>query len=450
MQDRAALILAAGQGTRMKSEVPKVLHKVGGRAMLDWSIDLARKSGCRRIIVVVSAGSEALQDHVTRELGEGSFVIQDPPMGTGHAVQAGEQVLQDFDGDLIVLYGDCPLIPETAVNDLFSELASGADLGVLGFEAEEPGAYGRLIQTADGRLEGIVEAKEASAEQLTIKLCNSGVMAGARELMFDLLSKVTNDNAKGEYYLTDIVGLANEAGRVCRAVTCDEQDVMGVNSRVELAQAEAVFQAKRRETFLREGVTMTAPETVFFSYDTTIGNDVEIEPNVVFGTGVEVEAGARVRAFSHLEGAIVRTGAEVGPYARLRPGAEIGEKARIGNFVEVKNTTVGKGAKANHLAYLGDGSVGAGANIGAGTIFCNYDGFLKYRTEIGAEAFIGSNSALVAPVSIGERAIVGSGSVITQNVSDDALALGRGKQVEKPGWSKGFREQKQREKSSKR
>ncbi|QYJ00417.1 bifunctional UDP-N-acetylglucosamine diphosphorylase/glucosamine-1-phosphate N-acetyltransferase GlmU [Thalassovita mediterranea] len=450
MKDRAALILAAGQGTRMKSDLPKVLHQVGGRAMLDWSIDLARRSGCSRIIVVVSAGSQVLQDHVTKVLGEGAFVIQDPPMGTGHAVQAGEQALSGFDGDLIVLYGDCPLIPETAVNDLFGELANGADVGVLGFEAEEPGAYGRLIQSADGRLEGIVEAKEASEEQLAIKLCNSGVMAGARKFVFELLSKVTNDNAKGEYYLTDIVGLANEAGRVCRAVTCDEEDVLGVNSRVELAQAEAVFQKKRRGALLRDGVTMTAPETVFFSHDTKIANDVVIEPNVVFGTGVEVETGARIRAFSHLEGAIVRTGAEVGPYARLRPGAEIGEKARIGNFVEVKNTSVGKGAKANHLAYLGDGSVGAGANIGAGTIFCNYDGFLKYRTEIGADAFIGSNSALVAPVTIGERAIVGSGSVITDNVSDDALALGRGKQVEKPGWSKGFREQKQREKSSKR
>lgn len=450
MQDRAALILAAGQGTRMKSELPKVLHKVGGRAMLDWSIDLAKRAGCSRIIVVVSAGSQQLQQHVTNVLGEDAFVIQDPPLGTGHAVRAAEDALKDFAGDLIILYGDCPLIPETAVSALFDELSGKADLGVLGFEAEEPGAYGRLIKNANGNLEGIVEAKEASPEQLAINLCNSGVMAGACDLVFDLLSKVTNDNAKGEYYLTDIVGLAHAAGSLCRAVTCDEDDVLGVNSRVELAAAEAIFQAKTRNAFMKAGVTLTAPETVFFSYDTEIGADVTVEPNVVFATGVQVQSKARIRAFSHLEGAQVRSGAEIGPYARLRPGADIGENARIGNFVEVKNTAVGEGAKANHLAYLGDGAIGPGANIGAGTIFCNYDGFLKYRTSIGAGAFIGSNSALVAPVSIGQGAIIGSGSVITNDVSPDALALGRGQQVEKPGWAKSFREKKKREKSSKR
>jgi len=448
MKDRAALILAAGQGTRMKSQLPKVLHKVGGRAMLDWSIDLARKAGCERIITVVSAGSDRLQAHVTDVLGEDAFVIQDPPLGTGHAVMAAEDALQGFEGDLIVLYGDCPLIPEEAVSALFEELDRSADLGVLGFEAADPGAYGRLVEDGAGNLQRIVEAKEASPEELAIKLCNSGVMAGSSKKMFALLSKVTNDNAKGEYYLTDLVSIARDEGSSCRAVRCDEEDVLGVNSRVELAEAEAVFQRKRRQALMHSGVTLIAPETVFFAFDTEIEEDVLIEPNVVFGPGVKVHSGVTIRAFSHLEGAVVHSGAEIGPYARLRRGAEIGEQARIGNFVEVKNTVIGQGAKANHLAYLGDGAIGAGANIGAGTIFCNYDGFLKYKTVVGANAFVGSNSALVAPVSIGEGAYVGSGSVITQDVSPDALAIARGRQTEKAGWADDFRTKKQAEKSS--
>ena len=339
-----------------------------------------------------------------------------------------------------MLYGDTPLIPASAVEALFEEIENGAAVGVLGFEARDAGAYGRLIINESGDLDAIVEAKEATSEQLEVSFCNSGVMAAKSTTMFDLLDKVTNDNAKGEYYLTDIVGLARAAGGTCRAVSCDEDDVLGVNSRVELAEAEAAFQAKMRQELLIAGVTMTAPETVFFSHDTIIESDVTLEPNVVFGPGVTVRSGAKVRAFSHLEGADVAGGCEIGPYVRLRPGAVLETGAKIGNFVEVKNTRLGEGAKANHLAYLGDGDVGAGANIGAGTIFCNYDGFLKYKTKVGAGAFVGSNSSLVAPVSIGDGAFVGSGSVITKDVEPNGLAVARGRQMQKSGWATSFRD----------
>ncbi len=440
MSKRAAIILAAGQGTRMKSDLPKVMHHVGGRAMIDWSIELAQAAGCSRIVVVCSPAQDALQQHVRARLGENAVAIQDPPLGTGHAVQAGDAALADHDGPLVVLYGDTPLIPVDVVEALFDEIARGAAVGVLGFEAREPGAYGRLIRNATGDLTAIVEAREASAEQLAVRLCNSGVMAADKGHMFALLSQVTNDNAKGEYYLTDIVGLARAEGGVCKAVRCAEADVLGVNSRAELAAAEAAFQTRRRAELMREGVTLVAPETVFFAHDTEIGRDVVIEPNVVFGPGVRVASGARLRAFSHLEGASVAAGAVVGPYARLRPGAVLEENAHVGNFVEIKNARLGAGAKANHLSYLGDGDVGAGANIGAGTIFCNYDGVFKHRTQIGANAFIGSNSALVAPVKIGEGAYVGSGSVVTQDVPADGLAVARGRQMLREGWAHAFRE----------
>ncbi|RIJ15513.1 bifunctional UDP-N-acetylglucosamine diphosphorylase/glucosamine-1-phosphate N-acetyltransferase GlmU [Henriciella mobilis] len=450
MTERAAIILAAGQGTRMKSSLPKVLHRIGGRAMLDWSIDLARKVGCSRIITVISPSQPDLRAHVEAELGADAIAIQDPPLGTGHAVRSAEAALKGFVGDVIVLYGDTPLIPASAVQSLFEALEEGGAVGVLGFRAANPGAYGRLVTSAGGDLEAIVEAKDASPEQLAIDLCNSGVMAVRAERLFRLLSKVNNNNQKGEYYLTDIVALARKEGSTCKTVTCEERDVQGVNSRLELAKAEADFQDRRREELMTDGVTLVAPQTVFLSYDTIIEPDVTVEPNVVFGPGVHIRTGAMIRAFSHLEGANVEEGAEIGPYARLRPGAFIGKKAKIGNFVEVKKTRVGPGAKANHLSYLGDGDIGANANIGAGTIFCNYDGFLKYQTKIGENAFIGSNSALVAPVRIGNGAIVGSGSVIVENVSDDALALGRGRQVEKPGQAKAFREKKAAEKAARK
>lgn len=443
---RAAVILAAGRGERMKSPTPKVLHRVGGRPMIDHAIDAAQAAGCVPIIVVVGDHSPAVRAHVAARLGEEAVVVQDRPLGTAHAVLAAREPLSGFAGDVLVTYGDVPLLTAKAISPLFDARGAGAEVAVLGFEPTDAGAYGRLVLAADGSLERIVEAKEATAAQLAIALCNSGVLAIDVPLLFDLLGRVGNANAKGEYYLTDIVGFARGDGRTCRVALADPETVAGVDSQAMLAAAEAAFQRRRREALLSDGVTMPAPETVHLSWDTAIAAGTNIEPYVIFGPGVTVEAGALIRAFSHLEGAVVRAGAIVGPYARLRPGADIGEAAHIGNFVEVKKVTVGRGAKANHLAYLGDGAVGAGANIGAGTIFCNYDGFDKFQTRIGEGAFIGSNSALVAPVTIGEGAYTGSGSVITRDVAADALALGRGSQVEKPGWAAAFRDRKRREK----
>jgi len=443
MHKRAAVILAAGQGTRMRSSTPKVLHAVGGRAMLDRAIDAAQALGCDPIVVVVGAHSPEVGEHVEKRLGKGSTALQDPPLGTGHAVRSAEAALKDFDGDVVISFADVPLLDDTAMSALFTVREEGADVAVLGFHAHDPGAYGRLVMGIGDDLAAIVEAKEATSEQLHINLCNSGVMALPARLLFELLAEVTNDNAKGEYYLTDIVALARARRLHCRVAIAAEEDVMGVNSQVELAMAESIFQHRRRGDLLEAGVSMVAPETVFFAYDSDIAGGVLIEPNVVFGPGVTVEAGAKIRAFSHLEGCTVREGAEIGPYARLRPKADIGPRAKVGNFVEVKNVTMGAGAKANHLAYLGDGEVGAKANVGAGTIFCNYDGFGKARTIVGEGAFIGSNSSLVAPVTIGAGAYVGSGSVVTKDVAPDALALERSDQVEKPGWAKKFRAAKQ-------
>ena len=435
---RAAVILAAGQGTRMRSPTPKVLHKVGGRMMLDRAIDAAQAAGCARIVVVAGAHSPQVAAHAKARLGEGAVAIQDPPLGTGHAVLAAKAALADFDGDVLVSYADTPLLDAAAVTPLFERRAGGADLVVLGFEAADPGPYGRLILEADGGLARIVEAKDANPDELKVSLCNSGVLAADRALLFRLLDMVGNDNAKAEYYLTDVVGLARADGAKVVTTLADETVVMGVNSQAELTQAEAAFQSAVRRRLLDAGVSMPAPDTVMFSHDTMVAPGAVIEPYVVFGPGVTVGR-ATIRAFSHLEGARVADDAIIGPYARLRPGAEIGAHAHIGNFVEVKAVTVGEGAKANHLAYLGDGAVGAGANIGAGVIFCNYDGFNKQRTEVGAGAFVGSNSALVAPVTIGAGAYVGSGSVITKAVAADALALTRPEQVEKPGWAARFR-----------
>lgn len=440
MANRAAVILAAGQGTRMKSALPKVLHQVAGRAMVDWSIALAQAVGCERIVVVCSPAGQAVQDHVASRLGPEAIAIQDPPLGTGHAVLAAKAALGGFEGDVVVLFADCPLMPASALEAVFGELEAGAMVGILGFNAVDPGAYGRLITNAAGDLEAIVEAKEASPEQMGVSFCNSGVTAASARTLFDLLSHVTNHNAKGEYYLTDIVALARNAGGTCRAVACQETDALGVNSRSELAAAEAAFQARKRTELLAGGVTMTAPDTVFFSHDTVIETDVTLEPHIVFGPGVTVRSGATVRAFSHLEGAEVGRQSVIGPYVRLRPGSVLEHGVKIGNFVEVKNTHLGPGAKASHLSYLGDGEIGADANIGAGTIFCNYDGFLKYKTTIGKGAFIGSNSALVAPVTIGDGAYVGSGSVITKDVEADALAVARGRQMSKSGWAIRFRD----------
>ncbi|MDQ2861995.1 MAG: bifunctional UDP-N-acetylglucosamine diphosphorylase/glucosamine-1-phosphate N-acetyltransferase GlmU [Pseudomonadota bacterium] len=443
---RAAVILAAGKGERMKSPTPKVLHKIGGRTMADHAIDAALALGCEPVVVVVGAHAPRVRAHVAARLGEASIAVQDPPLGTAHAVLAARGALAGFSGDVIVTYADVPLLTAEAVAPLFDLRDAGADVAVLGFEAADARAYGRLLIDDDGSLRGIVEAKEASPEELAVKACNSGVLVADATLLFDLLSAVRNDNAKGEYYLTDIVALARAAGREIRVAFACEATVAGVDSQAMLAAAEAVFQNRRRAALMADGVTMAAPDTVHLSWDTQIAGGAVVESYVVFGPGVAVQTGAVIRSFSHLEGALVRAGALIGPYARLRPGADIGEGAHIGNFVEVKKVTVGAGAKANHLAYLGDGTVGAGANIGAGTIFCNYDGFDKFETHVGEGAFIGSNSALVAPVTIGAGAYTGSGSTITRDVAADALALGRGSQVEKPGWATAFRVRKRREK----
>ncbi len=448
MADRFAIILAAGKGTRMKSPRPKVLHEIGGRSMLAWSVALAKDLGCKRSVVVVGPDMVPLSNAAAKLVGAENVVVQREQLGTANAVDAAREVLKGSEGSAIVLYADTPLAPKEAGERAFAEIEKGASVCVLGFKAKLPNRYGRLVTGAGGSLEAIIEANDASETQLKIELANSGVMAAPVRVMFDLLKDVKNDNAKGEYYLTDLVGLARARGLRAAVALCEERDVQGVNSQAELAQVERIFQDQVRERMMTAGVTMPAPETVFFSHDTQVAAGVTIEPNVVFATGVNVESGAVIRAFSHLEGAKVGAGALVGPYARLRPGAVIGNDAHIGNFVEVKNVTIGEGAKANHLSYLGDGEVGPGANIGAGTIFCNYDGFFKYRTVVGEGAFIGSNSALVAPVTIGAGGFVGSGSVIVEDVPPDALAIARGRQTAKAGWAKAFRDEKSAMKKS--
>ena len=439
MTARAAVIMAAGHGTRMKSPTPKMLHKVGGRTLLDRVIDTVQAAGCERIHVIVGAHSAAVRDVVVARLGEGAAVLQDPPLGTGHAVLCAKDALADFEGDVLVVNGDCPLLQAQDLEPLFALRGGGAVLALMAFEPKDSLRYGRVIRGPDGHVMRIVEHAVASEQEKAVKTCNAGMYVAGRAELFGWLSRVRNDNSKGEYFLTDIIAEAAHEGALVRAHIAPETAVMGADTPAQLAQAEAIFQRRRREHFLAEGVAMTAPETVFFAWDTQIEAGASVEPYVVFAPGVSVASGAVIRAFSHLEGAQVGPGALVGPYARLRPGAVIGEGAHIGNFVEVKNVTVGAGAKANHLAYLGDGSVGAGANIGAGTIFCNYDGFFKYETHVGPGAFIGSNSALVAPVRIGAGAYIGSGSVVTKDVAPDALALERSPQVEKPGWAARFR-----------
>jgi bifunctional UDP-N-acetylglucosamine pyrophosphorylase/glucosamine-1-phosphate N-acetyltransferase len=450
MTARAAVILAAGQGTRMKSPLPKVLHKVGGRTLLDRVIDTVEATGCERIVVVVGAGASAVRDLVVQRLGEGAVAVQDPPLGTGHAVMAAREALADFQGDVLVTNGDCPLLAPQDLEPLFALRSETVALALLGFEPHDTLLYGRLIRGADGHVIRIVEPKEATVEELAVKACYAGMLCAEKRQLFGWLDRTSNQNAKGEYYLTQIVSLAAADRALVKASIAPESAVMGCDTPMQLSQAEAIFQQRRRAHFLAEGVAMLAPETVHFAWDTRLDPGVTVEQFVVFAPGVTVETGAVIRAFSHLEGAVVRSGALVGPYARLRPGADIGEDAHVGNFCEVKKVTMGKGAKVNHLSYLGDGSVGAGANIGAGTIFCNYDGFDKWETHVGEGAFIGSNTALVAPVTVGAGAYTGSGSVITKPVAADALAFERSAQVEKPGWAKRFRERKLAERAAKK
>ena len=442
----AVIILAAGQGTRMKSAKHKVLHPVAGRPMLLHLLASIAELRPERQVVVVGAGREQVEAAVA---GTGAVIaVQQQQLGTGHAVAQAHDALAGFAGDILILYGDVPLVRAETMRAMLDRLNLGDELRavVLGFRPEDAGAYGRIITDGNGIIAKMVEYKDADAGERAVTLCNSGLMAVRSTDLFVLLDKIGNDNAAGEYYLPDIVMLPGAQSAV---IETEAWEVAGVNSRQEQAAIEAAWQDRRRSEAMRDGVTLIAPETVFFAYDTQVGRDVVIEPNVVFGPGVTVADDVMIRAFSHLEGASVGKGAEVGPYARLRPGADIGAQAKIGNFVEIKKAEISEGAKVNHLSYIGDASIGAGANIGAGTITCNYDGFFKYRTEIGAGAFIGSNSALVAPVKIGAGAIVGAGSVVTKDVEADALCLVRPAQEGKSGWAARFRTGMQARKAAK-
>ena len=428
----ALVVLAAGQGSRMLSDLPKVLHRLGGVPLVGHALAAGRSLDPERVIVVAGHGADAVGKAVAKLDPEAQIALQEQQLGTGHAVAQALPLLDGFEGKVVVLYGDTPFI---GADTLAALVSHPADVVVLGFEAADPGRYGRLVVRGD-KLDRIVEYKDADEATRAIALCNSGVMAADAGLLRDLVGRLGNENAAGEYYLTDVVGLARQEGRSAAVVTCDEAETLGINTRAELAAAEAAFQARRRHEMLENGVTMADPATVWFSLDTFIGRDAILGQNVVFGPGVTVESGAEILPFCHLEGCHVSAGATVGPFTRLRPGAELGGDVHVGNFVEIKNSVLAEGVKVGHLTYLGDAEVGERTNIGAGTVTCNYDGVGKHRTVIGAEAFIGSDTMLVAPVKVGNRAMTGSGSVITQDVPDEALGLGRARQVTKAGLAK--------------
>ncbi|HEV2649975.1 MAG TPA: bifunctional UDP-N-acetylglucosamine diphosphorylase/glucosamine-1-phosphate N-acetyltransferase GlmU [Rhizomicrobium sp.] len=443
---RAAIILAAGQGTRMKSALPKVMHAVAGLPIVGHVIRAARDAGVRKIVVVTAPGADALTAFAHAHGAE--TAVQDKQLGTGHAAASARGLLGDFHGTVVVTYGDMPLLTAATFDAAFAaQMRTGMSL--VAFRPEDPAAYGRVLLDKDGLLDRIVEFKDANADIRAVGLCNAGIVTADVQNFFKWAAELRNENAQNEYYLTDVPTIARTQGVKTSVVVADAAQMMGVNSRSELAAAESAMQARLRAHALDAGAGMTAPETVFLCHDTVIEPDAQIGPFVVFGPGVTIKSGAEIKAFSHVEGAVVSKGALVGPYARLRPGAVIEEDVHIGNFVEVKNSRIEKGAKANHLTYLGDARVGAGANIGAGTITCNYDGFDKHHTDIGKGAFIGSNSALVAPVSIGDGTYVGAGSVITKETAPDSLAVTRADQKEIPGWAAKFRTRKKAERAAK-
>jgi bifunctional UDP-N-acetylglucosamine pyrophosphorylase/glucosamine-1-phosphate N-acetyltransferase len=443
----AAVILAAGKGTRMKSSRHKVLHPIAGRPMIEHLMASLAELRPERTVVVVGDGREQLEKQLG---GRAELVVQEPQLGTGHAVQQAETALKGFEGDVLVLYADVPFVRAGTMQAMLDRLHledDPADVTVLAFEPEDALEYGRVIADG-GRINWMVEYKDANEGERACRLCNSGLMAAPAKVLFGLLTQIGNDNAQGEYYLPDIVNVAIRQGGVAAVIVSnDPEEVAGINSRAELATAEARWQAARRVRAMADGATLVAPETVFFAWDTALARDVTIEPNVVFGPGVSVAEGATIHAFCHIEGAEIGEGVSVGPFARLRPGARLATGSKIGNFVEVKNAELGEGAKANHLTYLGDATIGAGANIGAGTITCNYDGYFKHRTMIGERAFIGSNSALIAPVTIGADAIVAAGSAVSRDVAPGELRMVRAEQLVKPGWADRFHDMMKKKKA---
>ncbi|MGI9401379.1 MAG: bifunctional UDP-N-acetylglucosamine diphosphorylase/glucosamine-1-phosphate N-acetyltransferase GlmU [Rhizobiaceae bacterium] len=442
------IILAAGEGTRMRSSLPKVLHPIGGLPMVSHVLKSAVEAGADKHVLVVGRQSDAVRDAVTQIAGDVSFCEQVERHGTAHAVMAARTEIEEGYDDILVLFGDTPLITAQTLMNLRKALSDGAEIAVLGFRTNEPSGYGRLI-VENAELVAIREDKDASEAEKEITFCNGGIMAFRGANALELLGAIGNDNAKGEYYLTDLPEIARSKGLRVVALEGDKDQILGVNNRAELAEAEAIWQDRRRREMMLDGVSMTAPETVFLCHDTEIAPECVIEPNVVFGPGVSIGTGAQVRSFSHLEGCEVAENVTVGPYARLRPGTKMAEGSRVGNFCELKNAEIGKGAKINHLSYVGDAGVGEGSNVGAGTITCNYDGMNKHRTIIGKQAFIGSNSALVAPVTIGNNAYVASGSVVVENVPDDAMAIARGKQVNKEGYASLIRQRNEALKKAK-
>ena len=431
----------------MKSDLHKVLHPIAGRPMIEHLLASAAELSPKRQVVVAGHGREQLE----AQLGDRAVIaVQDPQLGTGHAVQQAEATLTGFNGVVLILYGDVPFVTAATMRLMIDRLNAQDQpaVVVLGFEPTETLQYGRVI-AEQGRIVKMVEHKDATEAERACRLCNSGLMAVRSADLFGLLARVGNDNAQGEYYLVDVVNVANADGRTCAVVvTSDPGEVEGINSRAELAQAETRWQQRRRAAAMDDGASLIAPETVWFAWDTLLGRDVLIEPNVMFGPGVSVADQVKIRANCHIEGARIASGCEVGPFARLRPGTVLEAKAKIGNFVEVKKAVFGAGAKANHLSYIGDAEVGAGANIGAGTITCNYDGYFKYKTVIGERAFIGSNSALVAPVKIGADAIVAAGSAVTRDVAAGELRLVRGEQLVKPGWADRFHDAMKKKKAA--
>jgi len=440
MTSIATVILGAGMGTRMKSAKPKVLHEIAGRPMVSHLLGTVAALNAEKSIVVVAPSMQNVRDVVA----PATIAVQEEALGTGHAVAAALPELDGFDGDVLVLYGDTPLMTLETLEKMIAKRREDDQTAVvvLGFEPDDPLEYGRLVTAADGSLSAIVEYADADEATRAIGLCNSGVMAINGKYIADLIGAVDNKNAKGEFYLTDIVEIARSQGLKAQVVIGGEEELLGVNNRMQLAEAEKIAQSRWRTAAMREGATLIDPDSVFFSHDTKLGRDVIVEPNVFFGPGVTVGDNVRIKANSHIEGTSIGAGAQVGPFARLRPGADLGQNVKVGNFVEVKKATLEDGAKVSHLSYIGDARVGREANIGAGTITCNYDGYDKAKTDIGAGAFVGSNTSLVAPVKIGDGAIIGAGSTVTREVAADALMVERAEEVQKSGWAARFRKMK--------